>query len=77
MKEPKLKFTYIGLDGHSIDFDFIRLLELTEATKDAFAYQYKQNKTLDDYHVTYCERKEDIPEGCEEIDFNNMKSVVN
>lgn len=70
---PKLTLTYVGTDGHVIDFDFMRLLETIEAVKGAFAYQYKQNKDSDEYHVVFYENSEHIPEGCKNIDLNNMK----
>lgn len=75
MNEPKLTLTYIGTDGHVIDFDFMKLLEAVDAAKALFAYQYKQNKNRDEYNVTYCERKEDIPEGCKEIDLKSAYKV--
>jgi hypothetical protein len=75
MKEPKLIFKYIGTDKHIIDFDFMLLLEAIDAAKGAFAYQYKQNKNRDEYVVTYCERREDIPEDCEKIDIRNTYKV--
>jgi hypothetical protein len=71
MKEPKLTLTYIGTDGHVIDFDFMKVLEAVDAAKGAFAFQYKQNKNRDEYHVTYCERQKDIPEYCKEIDLKD------
>ena len=71
MKEPKLTLTYIGTDGHVINFDFMKVLEAVDAAKGAFAYQYKQNKNRDEYNVTYCERQSDIPEGCQEIDLKD------
>ena len=71
MKEPKLTFTYIGTDGHIINFDFMKVLEAVDAAKGAFAFQYKQNKNRDEYHVTYCERQNDIPEYCKEIDLKD------
>lgn len=73
MVDPKLTFTYVGTDGHVINFDFMRLLETLEAAKGAFAYQYKQNKDSDEYHVVFYENSEFIPEGCKNIDLNSLK----